>query len=371
MGNLSLILKKQRILIYRMITESTQITPFSYIWLIKIGIAIALLVILNYAIRQLISRVRRRAPSETQHWKSSLDKITLLPLHFMLWILGVSYVIDVAVRQFGIELEYIIPLRNAGIICCLAWILIRWKAEVQLQFVRRGQEEYALFDASMVHMAGRILTVTILVLTAILVLQVLGVNVVPLVAFGGIGAAALGFAAKDVIANFFGGLMLYVTRPFFVGDLILLPERSVEGHVEEIGWYLTSIRDKDKRPVYLPNAIFSTMLVINSSRMSHRRIEEKLGLRYEDLSKIKVLVDEIQALLAKHPQIDTNFPLLVFFDTFGEYYLNIYIDVYCKETRQGPFLAIKQEILIAICGIIDKHGAQMPYPTTAVELIKS
>lgn len=350
-----------------MITETAPNTPFSAIWLIKIGIAVVLLVILNYAIRQLINKARKRSV-DTPGWRSSLDKIGLLPMHFMLWILGVSYVINVAAKQFGIELEYITPLRNAGIICCLAWILIRWKTEVQLQMVRKGQEEYALFDASMVHMAGRVLTVTIIILTVILVLQVLGVDVLPLVAFGGIGAAALGFAAKDVIANFFGGLMLYLTRPFFVGDLILLPDRSIEGHVEEIGWYLTSIRDKDKRPVYLPNAIFSTMLVINSSRMTHRRIEEKLGIRYEDLSKVKLIVGEIQTFLSSHAQIDTNFPLLVFFDELGEYFLNIYIDVYCKETRQGPFLAIKQEILIAICGILDKNGVQMPYPTTAIEL---
>ncbi|MBI2743808.1 MAG: mechanosensitive ion channel family protein [Chlamydiales bacterium] len=349
-------------------TELTQSPAYSSIWLIKIGIAILLLILLNYLLKRLIKSAHKRALSNSLDWRSRLDKIVLLPAHFMLWIIGAAYVINVAGEQFGIHFEYVTPTRNGALICCLSWILIRWKTEAQHALILKGRQENKTIDASMVHMVGRILSVTIIVLTAIVVLQVIGINVLPLIAFGGIGAAALGFAAKDVIANFFGGLMLYVTRPFFVGDLILLPDRSIEGYVEEIGWYLTSIRDKEKRPVYLPNAIFSTVLVVNSSRMSHRRIEEKIGVRYEDLSKIKSLVEEIRRVLVLHPMIDTGCPVMVFFDTFGDYFLNIYIDAYCKETRQEAFLAIKQEILLNICNTIDNSGAQMPFPTSAIHL---
>ncbi len=338
------------------------------IWLFKIGFAIVLLVILNYLLRRLISYARHRAALYPLDWRAKLDKIGLLPMRTILWILGISYVVSIAAEHFGTELEFVPPLRNAAVICCLAWILIRWKSEVQQLLVLKGQQEYKMIDASMVHMAGRILTVAIIILTALIVLQVLGINVVPLVAFGGIGAAALGFAAKDVIANFFGGLMLYITKPFFVEDLIILPDHNIEGHVEEIGWYLTSIRDKQKRAVYLPNSMFSTVQVINSSRMTHRRFEEKIGVRFEDFSKIKPLVDEIKKFLSSHSQIDTHYPVMVFFDAFGEYALNIYIDTYCQETQLEAFLAVKQDLLISIYEIITKHGAEMPYPTSVIEM---
>ena len=81
-------------------------------------------------------------------------------------------------------------------------------------------------------------------------------HIAPLLAFGSIGAASLGFAGKDVIANFCSGLMLHITRPFVIGDEIMLPEKNLEGNIEEIGWFKTSIRDKEKRAVYLPNNFF-------------------------------------------------------------------------------------------------------------------
>jgi MscS family membrane protein len=215
-------------------------------------------------------------------------------------------------------------------------------------------------DQGMVQLLSRLMTVAIFVLAALVILQILGLNIVPLVAFGGIGAAALGFAAKDVIANFCGGLMLSITRPFTVGDLILVPNLNLEGYVEDIGWYLTSLRDKEKRPVYLPNAIFSNHLMINSSRMSHRRILETINLRYEDVSKVVPIVDEIRKMITTHPLIDTHVPILVNFDSFHKHSLGIYIDVYTRVTRHDEYLAVKQDVLLKIEQIVNSHGAQMP-----------
>ena len=198
------------------------------------------------------------------------------------------------------------------------------------------------------------------------VLRIFGLDIVPLVAFGGIGAAAVGFAGKDVIANFFGGFMLHITRPFTVGDCIVIPDRQLEGTVEEIGWYLTSVRDKEKRPVYLPNALFSTLLVINSSRMSHRRIEEKIGIRYEDSSKIPLIVAEIRTALRVNPAIDTALPIIVFFNAFNTSSLDIYIDVYAFATQLEEYLAVKEKVLLKIQEIVAVHGAEMPFPSLMI-----
>lgn len=233
------------------------------------------------------------------------------------------------------------------------------------------QLSHKLVEPAVAQILSKLLSIAIIFIAGLVILQILGLNVMPLVAFGGVGAAALGFAAKDVIANFFGGLMLHITRPFTVGDLILLPSQQIEGHVETIGWYLTSIRDREKRPVYLPNAFFSTLLVVNASRMSHRRIEERLGVRYEDISKTPSLASEIKAAISDHPSIDKNVPLIVSFKAFGPYSLEIYIDAYCLATRLDEFLQIKQEILLRIHQVVVKNGAEMPYPTSIVHTISS
>ena len=113
-------------------------------------------------------------------------------------------------------------------------------------------------------------------------MQLFDYSVSGLLAFGGIGGIAVGFAAKDLLANFFGGLMIYLDRPFSVGDWIRSPDKEIEGTVEDIGWRLTRIRTFDKRPLYIPNSIFASISVENPSRMSNRRIYEKIGIRYDD-----------------------------------------------------------------------------------------
>lgn len=140
------------------------------------------------------------------------------------------------------------------------------------------------------------------------ILGVWGLNIGPLIAFGGIGAAAIGFAAKDVLANLFGGLMLQISRPFMLGDCIVLPAQNLEGYVEEIGWNVTTVRDKEKRPVYLPNSTFSNVLLVNATRMTHRRILTKVTVGYEYFEQIGGLIDSIRESIARHRDIDTHLP---------------------------------------------------------------
>ena len=124
------------------------------------------------------------------------------------------------------------------------------------------------------------------VLSALMVLQSLGVSVSGLLAFGGIGGIAVGFAAKDMLANFLGGLSIYLDRPFAVGDWIRSPDRSIEGTVEDIGLRVTRIRTFDQRPLYVPNSTFSSVSLENPSRMTNRRIYETIGVRYEDAGRV-------------------------------------------------------------------------------------
>jgi MscS family membrane protein len=337
-------------------------------WVVEAAIAMTILILINYTLKNLLKHIRRRFLSRAHDWREKLDRIFYLPLHIMLWVIGVVFVFDLLSQRFGFSAasHYLNIFRNIALVCCGVWLLLRWKKEVQYALVAKQHQKR--IDSSMIQILNRLATISIVVIGLLISFQLLGLNTTPLLAFGGIGAAAFAFAGKDVIANFFGGFMLYMTRPFTVGDLILLPDRKVEGTVEEIGWYLTSIRDKEKRPSYLPNAIFSNQLVINCSRMSHRRIDARIGVSYEDFSKIKNIVDEIKGFISSHPLIDTNLPVLVFFNDFNQYSLDIYIEAYTLATRFDAFLAVKQEILLNIQRIISDCGARIPFPTTTLDM---
>jgi MscS family membrane protein len=119
--------------------------------------------------------------------------------------------------------------------------------------------------------------------------------------------------------------MIYLDRPFAVGDWIRSNDRQIEGTVENIGWRQTRIRAFNKRPIYVPNAIFSNIVVENPSRMTHRRIHETLGIRYDDIGKMEAIVAEVKSMLQNHPDIDTTQALIVNFNAFAASSVDFFI----------------------------------------------
>ena len=173
-----------------------------------------------------------------------------------------------------------------------------------------------------------------------------------------------------MIANFFGGLTIYLSRPFYIHDTIELPQKKLTGTVEKIGWYFTTLRDMSMRPQYIPNAVFTNELVVNQSRMSHRHIDEKLPIRYSDFSKLEPLTQEISQLFRAHTGIDQKQPIYVHIFQFAESAIQLEIRAYTKATQYGEYMEIKQKILIQICELLRRHGADVGFPVREVFLQK-
>jgi len=206
-----------------------------------------------------------------------------------------------------------------------------------------------------------------LITTGLVILQTLGISVTGVVAFGGIGGIAIGFAAQDLLANFFGGLIVYLDRPFSVGDWIRSPDREIEGTVEDIGWRVTVIRTFDKRPLYIPNSIFTTISVENPSRMLNRRIYETIGLRYRDSGKVREIIESVKKMLTKHEEIDTSTTLIVNFVTMGASSLDFFIYTFTKTTDWVHYHEVKQDVLLKIIDIVHAHDADIAFPTTTID----
>ena len=144
-------------------------------------------------------------------------------------------------------------------------------AGIENNIIEKARRDDREIDKTTIKALGRVVRITIVVTAVLVGLDTLGFNIAGLMAAGGIGGLAIGLAAKDMLANFFGGVTVFIDRPFGIGDWILLEEKGIEGVVEEIGWRQTTIRKFDKRPVYVPNAVFTTASVENPSRMTKSR----------------------------------------------------------------------------------------------------
>jgi Small-conductance mechanosensitive channel len=84
--------------------------------------------------------------------------------------------------------------------------------------------------------------------------------------------------------------MIYLNRPFIVGDWIQVPEYQIDGTVEDIGWHMTCIRGQDKKAIYLPNSLLLKVVILNPQRMSHREFSQRLYLRAQDAVRIADVV---------------------------------------------------------------------------------
>ncbi len=253
--------------------------------------------------------------------------------------------------------------RDVAIVVMIAWALTRLINSGMDNYMSRQERRGKSYDYTALNAISKLLKISVALSAFLIGLQTLGVSVSGVLAAGGIGGIAIGFAAKDMLANFFGAFIIYFDKPFKVGDWIRSPDKEIEGTVEDIGWRITTIRTFDKRPLYVPNSVFSNISVENPSRMSHRRIYETVGIRYDDIGVMAVIVDDVTAMLQKHQEIDESQTLIVNFDAFNSSSCDFFVYTFTHTTNWIEFHRIKQDVLLQIANIIDEHGAEIAYPT--------
>ena len=268
--------------------------------------------------RRVLGRLHAQLEKTGAYWDDAVVQALRRPLSLLVWVVGLSFVADVGLSQTGTALaDMRDSLRVIGIVAAFSWFLARLISLVEEGIIALGQEGDEPYDRATLDAIAKLLRIFVFVAASLVALQTLGFSVSGVLAFGGIGGLAVGFAAKDLLANFFGGLTIYLDRPFAVGDWIRSPDREIEGTVERIGWRLTLIRTFDKRPLYIPNAVFTTIAVENPSRMHNRRIYETIGIRYNDAPKMAGIVSDVEHMLRSHPDIDTRALIMVNFVTFA------------------------------------------------------
>ena len=319
--------------------------------------------IVNFLVRRGFDRLYAKAESTTTIWDDALLASVRKPLRLMIWVVGVGWAAEMIAKQSASGFEEIInPLRYVLVLGILVYFLVRFIREVEKGLVHNGS------DATTTHAVGKLLRVSVIVTAVLSILQTLGISISGILAFGGFGGIAVGFAAKDLLANFFGGLMIYLDRPFALGDWIRSPDREIEGTVESIGWRLTVIRTFDMRPLYIPNSVFANIAVENPSRMKNRRIYETIGVRYEDAALLAKIVEDVETMLRADADIDEDQTLMVNFNEFADSSLNFFIYTFTRTTNWVEFHQVKQRVLLDVFGIIESHGAECAFPTSTVHL---
>ena len=339
----------------------------SYGWLAAAFGILLLTGVVRYIASRSLAKVRQRADQTVNVWDDALVAAIRKPLNLGIWIMGISFAID----SMGLDAQAEIftltnQARDVAVVWLLIWFAIGFTENVERGFVEGKHGDKV--DATTAAAVAKLLRAAIIISGALMALQTFGFSISGVLALGGVGGIAIGFAARSLLANFFGALMIFLDRPFSVGDWIRSPDRSIEGTVEFIGWRVTQIRTFDQRPLYVPNSVFTEVSVENPSRMKNRRIFETFGIRYDDLPQMRSIVADVHAMLAAHEDIAQDRTLMVNFVTFGASSLDFFVYTFTRTTDWATFHQVKQDVLLRIADIVAAHGAEFAFPTQTLHV---
>ena len=321
----------------------------------------------HYAIYRIVRRLTKAADRTETRWDDVVLYAIFPPIQWVMWVVLGLLSLSLFPALDGIR-EALLRLSDTALLLLFGWLAHRLSGGIEGELLGEHRGALASSDRATISAVARLSRIVLWVIAGIMILQSLGVSVSGLLAFGGVGGIAVGFAARDLLANFLGGLSIFLDRPFAVGDWIRSPDREIEGTVEDVGWRVTRIRTFDQRPLYVPNSVFSTVALENPSRMLNRRIYETIGIRYDDAGAMEQIVAEVKEMLVAHDDIDQGKTLMVNFVAFGASSLDFFIYCFTRTTDWATYHRVKQDVLVKILKIIEGQGAEVAFPTRTVLL---
>lgn len=198
------------------------------------------------------------------------------------------------------------------------------------------------------------------------ILDYLGVNITALLAGISIGGLALALAAQDTVKNFFGSIMIFLDKPFQIGDLIEF--NNTTGTVEEVGVRSTRIRTANNSLIYAPNALLADTIINNLGLRVFRRYNTSLAVTYDTPAEtIDAFVKNVREIINMHPKIlKTNFE--VHLNQFADSSLNILINLYFETQSWSEELSYRHELMIAILKMAESMGVRFAFPTQTIHV---
>ena len=223
------------------------------------------------------------------------------------------------------------------------------------------------YDDQLIPLLRSVIKVVVWIIAVLVVLSNLGYNISALLAGLGIGGLAVAMASKDIVENFLSGIVIFVEKPFKLGDVIKTSDGL--GSIEEIGIRSTRVRTFDGTVVVVPNRILSSNALENISKRQMRKETMKLGLVYDtSVSKLEKAKEIVKKIILNNKSTDDV--VFVSFDSFGDFSLNISVVYWIKELDYDKYLVAKDNINIEIKKQFEKAKIEFAHPTQTIELRK-
>lgn len=328
-----------------------------------------LLVVIYYIILMkvtdlLIDRVLRRLAARTSiAMDDALVDFTHRPLCWTVFWLGVSHAL--LVEPLHEPWQTVLPSLTKTMILTI-WIyaaikFFNWAVEQKLA----SQSEEDKIGRDVFLLLKNLIRVVIIAAGLLWLLTIWKIDLTPLFASAGIAGIAVALAAKDTLANFFGGVSIFMDKAYKLGDYIIL-DSGERGEVMEIGIRSTRIKTGDDVLVTIPNSLIANAKIINESAPIPRfRIRVPLGVAYDsDLEKVEAVLLRVAAA---NPSVSKEPEARVRYRSFGDSAVNL--ELLCwVETPAIKGLEI-HNLIKAVHRALAENQITIPFPQRDIHLL--
>lgn len=334
-------------------------------WAIALGVALGVW-LAGKLLYWISANVLRRMVERTA---TRLDDILLdtlqQPIMLVLTLMGLLVAYQQLEFPQGID-SWMLRAYHAAVTLSFAWLLARVvDAIIREYLLPYAERSDSKLDDHLVPLARKGVRIAIWSLGVIVALNNAGYNVGALLAGVGIGGLALAMAAKDTLANIFGGITVLTDKPFLVGDRIKID--GYDGVVTEVGIRSTRIRTLAGPVLVVPNFKFTDSMLENVTAETGRRIKHEIGLTYgtppekmrEAMSILHAIINESQDVLLDQRWLT--------FETYAAFSLNI--TFICFIRKDADIQTTQTRIAVDILERFNAAGLEFAFPTQTLHLV--
>lgn len=338
--------------------ESLKISSSPYV---NALLSVIAFIILAKIIDLLIDKIFRKFSSFTE---SELDDriidIVHRPVYFSIIIIGI--ILAIAYLKPSERLLY----WSNGILFSLMavlWIITFIKiSNAVIDHTLHRIKDVTGLGKEVVPLIKNFSKVVIIILGIMVILSIWKINITPVLASAGIAGIAVAIAAKDTLANFFGGMSLFVDKPFKLGDFIVVDEKF-KGEVVDIGIRSTRIKTPDDILITIPNSILVSSKIINESAPS-LKIRLRLPVPVAYGSDIDMVEKAVLEVLNNNPDVMKEPAPKLLFMSFGDFALNLEIFFWIADHNLR--FKVTDSINREIYKKFSEKGIKIPFPQREV-----
>ncbi|MBI4844819.1 MAG: mechanosensitive ion channel [Nitrospirae bacterium] len=341
--------------------ESFNITSPYLKALVTIAAFAAIAKIVDIFVSQFLKRL-------TRHTETDIDDKIVELIHKPLFITSVFAGVILSISYIELSEKPVFYLNGiCYTVIVLTWLFafIKISNIVIEDFIQKRGEVSGLRN-DIIPFVENISKIILFIAGLMVLLSLWKVNITPLVASAGVAGAAVAFAAKDMLGNFFGGLSIFMDKPFKIGDHVVL-DKGERGEVVNIGIRSTRIKTIDDILIIVPNSIIANSKVVNESAPSPVfRIRIPVSAAYG--SDVNFVENILLDIAANSENILKEPGACVRFTAFGDSSLNL--ELLCW-TREGALRGlIVHQLNSEIYKRFNASGVKMPFPQRDVHIYR-